>query len=261
MPAIRMTNSLMTTKDQIKENQGCGIIHCKEIQIGDMDSTNAYPFHLDMVEAIAGHLNIVDYLHFRASSRLFRVGAPPIEWRSTMSRCDESSLTPFFVCFEKDKTLTFVHPKHGLKYKYNINLPQDLLPECTVLYSKDGWLLLRTAAGLLFGKITMARNHSEVVMVIIVAERGPVRRVKPRVATFLVVAGGEWLSSRSLFSGGNGCNSGMEREIKLNSTKLSESYMFIELKPIRVLYRQKQKLSFMLSKQSSSCCQANLYVV
>jgi hypothetical protein len=83
-----------------------------------------------VIEVIAKHLNdVLDYLHFRASNKLLYLAAPPIQWRSSssmsMSRFDDLSMSPLFVFSEKDKVFTFVHPKHGLKYKTLIKFPQD----------------------------------------------------------------------------------------------------------------------------------------
>lgn len=101
----------------------------------------------DMVEAIAKWIKVgIDYLHVRATNRLFHSSIPPMQWRSSsaisMSRFDHLSMSPLFVYFEKDNVLTFVHPKNGLKYKYNKNLTMDLQPYCEICYSKAGWLLI-----------------------------------------------------------------------------------------------------------------------
>lgn len=98
---------------------------------------------------IAERLNRFDYLHFRATDKLFRLGAPP------MLRFNDHSLCPLLVFFDKDNVFTFLHPKHGLKYKYTIKLPKlDFLEGNTnddeylvnsdfeICYSKNGWLLM-----------------------------------------------------------------------------------------------------------------------
>ena len=102
---------------------------------------------LDVIEVIAKRLsNVVDYLHFRAANKLLRVAAPPIQWRSSssMSQFDDLSMSPLFVFSIKDKVFTFVHPKHGLEYKYTINYPQSKLWNLNsqICCSKDGWILL-----------------------------------------------------------------------------------------------------------------------
>ncbi|XP_057428483.1 uncharacterized protein LOC130721913 [Lotus japonicus] len=61
---------------------------------------------------------------------------------STLSMTDNLSLSPLLVYFEKDNVLSFVHPKDGVKNKYNINVTLDLQPYCEICYSKDGWLLM-----------------------------------------------------------------------------------------------------------------------
>jgi hypothetical protein len=78
-------------------------------------------------------------------------------------RFDDHSLCSLLVFLDKDNVLTFVHPKHGLKYKYTIKLPKVnflggnandyddnddyddeylINSDCEICYSKDGWLLL-----------------------------------------------------------------------------------------------------------------------
>ncbi|CAJ2658561.1 unnamed protein product [Trifolium pratense] len=105
-----------------------------------------------MVEVIAKYIDdVLDYLHFRATNKIFRLSAPPIQSRSSssssssmLSRFDDLSMCPLFVFLEKDKVFTFVHPKHGLEYKNIINFPegQHWNLDSEICYSKDGWLLL-----------------------------------------------------------------------------------------------------------------------
>jgi len=114
------------TADILKEKRGkpttrekesiCGAIHLNEK--GDT-TTNDYELPLDVVEVIAKHLNLVfDYLHFRATDRIFRLIVPPIQWNlKSVLRFDNNSLCPLVVCLDKDNVFNFVHPKHGLKCK------------------------------------------------------------------------------------------------------------------------------------------------
>jgi hypothetical protein len=98
----------------------CGAIHLKKMR-GRATNINSYAYTLDVVESIAKRLNVFDYLHFRATSKHFCLGALPlaqIQWRS---RFDDLSLFPLLVLSNKDKVFTFVHPKQGLRYKYTIN--------------------------------------------------------------------------------------------------------------------------------------------
>jgi hypothetical protein len=73
---------------------------------------------------------------------------PPIQWRSSssmsMSRFDDLSMCPLFVFSVNDNVFTFLHPKHGLEYKYIINYPQvkRSYMNYEICCSKDGWLLL-----------------------------------------------------------------------------------------------------------------------
>jgi len=110
---------------------------------------------LDVARMIAKRLNGFDYMHFRATDRLFWLGAPPVQWNEmSILRFDDNSLCPLLVFLDKDNIFTFVHPKHGLKYKYTIKLPkvkflgsnanddEYLNSDCEICYSKDGWLLL-----------------------------------------------------------------------------------------------------------------------
>ncbi|RHN72317.1 hypothetical protein MtrunA17_Chr2g0286351 [Medicago truncatula] len=62
----------------------------------------------------------------------------------SMSRFDDLSMSPLFVFSTKDKVFTFVHPKHGLEYKYIINFPQSYLWNLNsqICCLKDGWILL-----------------------------------------------------------------------------------------------------------------------
>lgn len=130
---------------RIKEKESSDKIHSKKMR--NTVTYDEFALCQDMVEMIAKHIDIgIDYLHFRATNRLFHLSTPPIQWRSSsaisMSRFDRLSSSPLFVYFEKDNVLTFVHPKNGLKYKYNINLTMDIQQYCEICYSKDGWLLM-----------------------------------------------------------------------------------------------------------------------
>lgn len=129
----------MLKKEIIRE---CGAIHLKEMR-GRATNFNSYAFTLDVVESIAKRLNVFDYLHLRATSKFFYLGALPlaqIQWRS---RFDDLSLFPLLVLSNKDKVFTFVHPKQGLKYKYTITFPPQITTGGEIIcYSKDGWLLL-----------------------------------------------------------------------------------------------------------------------
>jgi hypothetical protein len=113
---------------------------------------NEFALPLDIVARIAGRIiDVLDYLHFRATNRLFRVAAPQVQWRSfsnSMStlRFDDLSMSPLFVFSDKNNIFTFVHPKHGLKYKYIINMPHgefsNLKTDWEICCPKDGWLFL-----------------------------------------------------------------------------------------------------------------------
>ncbi|CAJ2658520.1 unnamed protein product [Trifolium pratense] len=113
------------------------------------DKVHKYALPLDVVEVIAKHIkNVLDYLQFRASNKLFRLSAPQIQWRSyssmSMSRFNDISMCPLFVFSEKNSVFTFVHPKHGLDYKNFINFPQGERwnLDSEICCSKEGWLFL-----------------------------------------------------------------------------------------------------------------------
>ncbi|PNY01345.1 F-box protein [Trifolium pratense] len=163
----RMTDTLkeeMGKFHQIRENESkSDLVYLKDA--GD-EAHNDSTLSLDVVEVIAKHLNdVLDYLQFRASNKLLRLAAPPIQWRSSssmsMSRFDDLSMCPLFVFSEKDKVFTFLHPKHGLKYKTIIKFPQDnrwnLYSE--ICCSKDGWLLLVAVGTRKLGVIEATREQ------------------------------------------------------------------------------------------------------
>ncbi len=113
--------------------------------VEDIDDTNELflpdlPF--DMVKVIAERLILVDYLHFRATCKIFHYAAPSIQWRIALQMRVEnpSLLSPWLVFFEKQSVCTFIDPKHG--EKYHINLPQELKGGCIICGSQDGWLLV-----------------------------------------------------------------------------------------------------------------------
>ncbi|CAK8531067.1 unnamed protein product [Lathyrus sativus] len=141
MPDTEMATSL---EEELREKKNiCDVVYLKDAEEKTYDECVLL---LELVELIAKHINdVLDYMHFRASNKFFRLAAPPIQWRSSssMSRFDDRSMCPLFV-FSKDNIFTFVNPKHGLEYKYNINFPQhngwSLNSESC--YSKDGWLLM-----------------------------------------------------------------------------------------------------------------------
>ncbi|WJX09208.1 hypothetical protein P8452_00064 [Trifolium repens] len=146
MPDTGMTGALRK-EHQIEEKKSiCDVVYLKE-GAGDK-AHKEYALPVDMVETIAKYIDdVVDYLHFRASYKFFRLGAPPIQWRSSsmsMSRFDDLSMCPLFVFSMKDKAFTFVHPKHGLEYKNMINFPEGehWNSYSEICCSKDGWLLL-----------------------------------------------------------------------------------------------------------------------
>ncbi|KAL5056745.1 hypothetical protein RYX36_028349 [Vicia faba] len=141
MPTIGISDTLEDENgkaQQIREKENmCGAIHLKETE-------ENFALPIDIVEVIAKHIvDVFDYLQFRATNKLFHLAAPPLEWRSSSSsmsrsRFDDLSLSPLFGFSEnKDKRFTIVHPKHGLKYKYNIKMT-----DWEICCSKDGWLLL-----------------------------------------------------------------------------------------------------------------------
>ncbi|XP_058777033.1 uncharacterized protein LOC131651384 [Vicia villosa] len=121
MPNIGISDTLKGENgkvQQIREKENMyGAIHLKETE-------EKFALPLDIVEVIAKQIvDVFDYLQFRATNRLFHLA---------------------------DGIFTVVHPKHGLKYKYNIDFPYDefwtWMEDWEICCSKDGWLLL--AAGI-----------------------------------------------------------------------------------------------------------------
>jgi hypothetical protein len=158
LPEIRSTNILEEERGKSKNGQKesiNGSIHLSEK--GDTTTIES-ALSLDAFGVIAKHLNVFDYLSFRATDKLFRSIAPPVQWNAiSRLRFDDHSLCPLLVFLNKDNVFEFVHPKHGVKYKYTIKLPkakgnffggntngdQYLMNSgCEICYSKDGWLLL-----------------------------------------------------------------------------------------------------------------------
>ena len=141
----RLTNTLK--EDEHKNNteeQESGKVYGRENDLKGVESTNDLAaLHLDMVKLIAERLISVDYLHFRATCKVFNSAAPPIQWRIAMEKVENPSLlSPWLVFFENESVCAFIDPKHG--DKYIINLPQ-VLKGGIICGSKDGWLLVAVA--------------------------------------------------------------------------------------------------------------------
>ncbi|KAK4576151.1 hypothetical protein RGQ29_026913 [Quercus rubra] len=138
MPGLRLTNTLKEDehKSYTKEQES-GKVYGRENDLKDMESTNDISIlHFDMVKVIAERLILVDYLHFRATCKIFHSAAPPIQWRIAMEKVENPSLlSPWLVFFENESVCAFIDPKHG--DKYIINLPQ-VLKGGIICGSKDG---------------------------------------------------------------------------------------------------------------------------
>ncbi|XP_058724904.1 uncharacterized protein LOC131596308 isoform X2 [Vicia villosa] len=145
MPDTRMADNFkqeIGKFHQIREKKS--ICDADKLKDAEDKANNVSVLSQDMVQVIAKHINdVLDYLHFRASNKFFLLAAPHIQWRSSssMSRFDDHSMCPLFV-FSNEKVFTFVNPKHGLDYKYNINFPQYWSLNSKICCSKEGWLLL-----------------------------------------------------------------------------------------------------------------------
>ncbi|WJX92391.1 hypothetical protein P8452_74039 [Trifolium repens] len=145
MPDSGMTDTLkeeIGKSHQVREKEStCDIVYLKDA--GDKAHID-YALPIDVVEVIANHLNVLDYLQFRATNKHLRLAVPPIQWRSSSSRFDDLSMCPLFVFPKNDKVFTFVHPKHGIEYKNMIKFPQGKQwnIHSEICCSKDGWLLL-----------------------------------------------------------------------------------------------------------------------
>ena len=130
----------------MEEQQG-GEVHGKVNDLRDLEETNdANEVHLpylpyDLVELIFQRLFLVDYLHFRATSKMFNSAAPLIPWRISSQRFENLSLSPWLTLFnQKDGACAFIDPNYG--DKYFINLPQTLKEGMVICSTKDGWLLM-----------------------------------------------------------------------------------------------------------------------
>lgn len=150
MPNLRLANTP-------KEAQHCIHIeeqHDEEVHLKDLKETNdtkevhlpCLPF--DLIESMFQHLFLVDYLHLRATSKMFHSAFPPIQWRIASQRFENPSLSPWLAFVEKDGTCAFIDPKFG--DKYFINLPQRLKKGNVICSTKDGWLLLKVGHRSLF---------------------------------------------------------------------------------------------------------------
>uniref|UniRef100_A0A2N9F8U2 KIB1-4 beta-propeller domain-containing protein n=1 Tax=Fagus sylvatica TaxID=28930 RepID=A0A2N9F8U2_FAGSY len=141
MPDLRFTNTL----EEVKDKSNTGKENDLKVDAEDIDDTSELhlsdlPF--DMVKVIAERLILVDYLHFRATCKIFHSAPPSIQWRIALQMRVEnpSLLSPWLVFFEKQSVCTLIDPIHG--DKYHINLPQELKGGCIVCGSKVGWLLV-----------------------------------------------------------------------------------------------------------------------
>ena len=90
---------------------------------------------LDMLKLIAKRLILVDYLHFRATCKMFHSIAPQIQWRIATPRLENPSLSPWLVLFGKERVYSFIDPNHGDKYL--INLPQHYNKKCLLQQKKS----------------------------------------------------------------------------------------------------------------------------
>ncbi|XP_030930088.1 uncharacterized protein LOC115955855 isoform X3 [Quercus lobata] len=145
MPHLRLTNTLKEDEHKsYTEEQESGKVYGTENDLKDIESTNDISIlHFDMVKVIAERLILVDYLHFRATCKIFHSAASPIQWRIAMEKVENPSLlSPWLVFFENESVCAFIDPKHG--DKYIINLPQ-VLKGGIICGSKDGWLLVVVA--------------------------------------------------------------------------------------------------------------------
>ena len=71
--------------------------------IDDISELHLSDLPFDMVKVIAERLILVDYLHFRATCKIFHNAAPSIQWRIALQmRVENPSLSsPWLVFFEK----------------------------------------------------------------------------------------------------------------------------------------------------------------
>ena len=127
------------------EEQGSGKVQEKVNDLEDVEVANETKAHLpclplDMLKLIAKRLILVDYLHFRATCKMFHSVAPQIQWRIATPWLENPSLSPWLVLFGKESVYSFIDPNHGDKYL--INLPQVLKEGSIIRGSKDGWLLV-----------------------------------------------------------------------------------------------------------------------
>ncbi|KAK3011273.1 hypothetical protein RJ639_012018 [Escallonia herrerae] len=99
----------------------------------------------DMLRVIAEHTVLVDYLNFRATSKLCRAAAPPVQWRTASKKLlqTQSSISPWLMlqADKKKGVVTYVDPKFG--NRYFMTSPESV-GDATICYSKDGWLLMIT---------------------------------------------------------------------------------------------------------------------
>lgn len=120
---------------EVKENEnGVGVFKKKNHTEQEQQLLDIPP---EIIGVIVRHLTLVDYMHFRAVCRMTRSIAPPNQW--SINAINRHSVSPWLMCIRKDGFCSFIDPQYG--DKYFINLP-DSLSEYSILYSKDGWLLM-----------------------------------------------------------------------------------------------------------------------
>ncbi|XP_057956343.1 uncharacterized protein LOC131149686 [Malania oleifera] len=149
MPNRRLTG--MQAEAKQSDNTMKEEFPCKEDKEGndgveDVDQTNANTVNwsdlcFDIFSVVAKHLNLFDYMNFRAACRDFRLAAPPTNWKTASPMLKNHILSPWFMYLKKDDGVCYLgDPAHGNTFKRK-NVPEKL-SGAEINCSWDGRLLM-----------------------------------------------------------------------------------------------------------------------
>ncbi|KAG8390242.1 hypothetical protein BUALT_Bualt01G0063400 [Buddleja alternifolia] len=97
------------------------------------------PFDI-LQEVIIKDLEPLDYMNFRALSRIDRSIAPHINWKTSLSGTNTNlSFPSLMFALKHQKLYNFMDPR--INHNYFIKIP-EILEDTTVRYSNNGWLIM-----------------------------------------------------------------------------------------------------------------------